>query len=244
MPVYEYSPMWNRLFEGPAELAPLNAVLAVLHQAMSGRPAGSCVLTCHQISAALHHLGFPAEPIAACATLYRTAGSFSEESDLGVWQRPPIVRPDGTTTGHMIVWAPSFAQLIDPTLVQHEILLSRAATNPTYSIPVCVPAPTDPEALPRERLVARLDEDLYVSWLLQPDWTDAVNAALDETLTLAAELGGLSLATQALEVLRRLAAERELGPPDALSARLGALLAGTAHLPAMPDEVPSQLWNP
>lgn len=244
MPVYEHSPMWDRLFEAPVELTPLYAVLAVLHQAMSGKPAGSCVLTCHQISTALHHLGFPAEPIAACATVYRTAGTLSEESDLGVWQRPPIVRPDGTTTGHMIVWAPSFAQLVDPTLVQHETLLARAATNPGYSIPVCAPAPTDPDLLLQEKLVARLDEDLYVSWLLQPDWTDLVNAVLDEPLTLAAELGGLSLAHDALDVLHRIADQRDLGPLHPLSVRLGALLAGSAHLPTMPDEVPPELRDP
>lgn len=244
MPVFEHSPMWDRLFVVPAELTPLYAILAVLHQAMSGKPAGSCALTCHQISDALHHLGFPAEPIAACATLYRTAGTFSEESDLGVWQRPPIVRPDGTTTGHMIVWAPSFAQLVDPTLVQHPFLLTRAATDPAYSIPVCAPAPTDPDVLLQEKLVARLDEDLYVSWLLQPEWTDAVNAVLDETDTLAAELGGLSLATNALDVLHRLTAERDLSVLPAMSARLGSLLACTAHLPTMPAEVPPELQQP
>ncbi|ROO52700.1 hypothetical protein EDC02_7640 [Micromonospora sp. Llam0] len=244
MPVYQHSPMWNRLFEVPAELTPLYAVLTVLHQAMSGKPAGSCALACHQISGALHHLGFPAEPIAACATLYRTAGTFREESDLGVWQRPPTIRPDGTTTGHMIVWAPSFAQVIDPTLVQHQILLSRAATNPVYSIPVCAPAPAEADALLRARLVARIDEDLYVSWLLQPDWTDLVNAVLDEPLTIAAELGGLSLATDALDVLYRLVAERDLDPVTTLSPRLNALLAGTAHLPPMPDEVPPELRDP
>jgi hypothetical protein len=244
MPVYEHSPMWDRLFTVPVELTPLYAVLTVLHQAMSGKPAGSCVLTCHQISNALHHLGFPAEPIAACATVYRATGTFSEESDLGVWRRPPIIRPDGTTTGHMIVWAPSFAQLVDPTLVQHEVLLARAATNPVYSIPVCAPAPTEPEALLQAKLVAQLDEDLYVSWLLQPDWTDLVDAVLDEPLAIAADLGGLRLAHNALDVLHRLADHRDLAPVLSVSPYLNSLLTGTAQLPAMPDELPPGRGGP
>ncbi|WP_231925195.1 hypothetical protein [Micromonospora purpureochromogenes] len=50
MPVYEYSPMFGRLVDAPVEMVPLLAVLAVLHQAQSGMPVGTCVPTSHQVS--------------------------------------------------------------------------------------------------------------------------------------------------------------------------------------------------
>jgi hypothetical protein len=69
MSTYEHSPVWTRLYEAPVEQTPL---YAVLHQALNGRPVGSCLLSCHQVSAALRHLGFDAGPITAHALLYRT----------------------------------------------------------------------------------------------------------------------------------------------------------------------------
>jgi hypothetical protein len=241
MPTYEDSPVWYRLSEVPAEQTPLYAVLAVLHQALSGRPVGSCVLSCHQVSGALQHLGFDAEPIAAHARLYRTTATFTEESDIGVWKRPPVVRSDGTTTGHMVVAAWSFGQLVDPTLVQDPILLARAAGDPIYSIPVCAPIPANHEALFQQNPVQQLDHDLYVSWLLLPEWTDATNAVLDERLRLAATLGAISLATRALDVLQRLGADRDPTTLPNQNATLGALLAGERRLPALPAEVPPHL---
>lgn len=241
MPTYEHSPAWSRLYEVPVEQTPLYAVLAVLHQALSGRPVGSCVLSCHKISGALRHLGFDAEPIAAHARLYRTTATFTEESDIGVWKRPPVVRTDGTTTGHMVVLAWSFGQLVDPTLVQDPTLLARAVGDPIYSIPACTPVPTDLDSLLQRPPVQRLDHDLYVSWLLQPEWTDATNAVLDETLRLAATLGALSLATQAIDVLQRLGTERDLISLENGNTVLGAMLSGERQLPALPPEVPAQL---
>lgn len=242
MPTYEQSPVWARLYEVPLEQTPLYAVLAVLHQALSGRPVGSCVLSCHQISGALQHLGFDAEPIAAHARLYRTiSASLTEESDIGVWKRPPIVRPDGTTTGHVVVLAWSFGQLVDPTLVQDPTLLARAARDPLYSIPVCAPVAPDLDLLLQQPPVQQLDHDLYVSWLLQPEWTDATDAVLDHTLRLAATLGSLSLATQAIDVLQRLSAERDLTTLANSNATLGDLLSGERRLPAPPVEIPPEL---
>ncbi|WP_233513988.1 hypothetical protein [Micromonospora craterilacus] len=99
MPVYECSPMFGRPAEAPVGMIPLLAVLAVLHQAQSGKPVGTCVPTSHQISGALRHLGFDAEPVAACASLYRVTESFTEVSEVGVWKRPPVVHPMAPRTG-------------------------------------------------------------------------------------------------------------------------------------------------
>jgi hypothetical protein len=243
MPTYEHSPMFDLLYQVPVEQTPLYAVLTVLHQALSGKPVGTCVLSCHQISGALHHLGFHAEPIAACATLYRNTDTFTEVSEVGVSKRPPIVRPDGTTTGHMVVWTRSFGLVIDPSLVQHPILLSRAAEHPIYSIPVPVEAPTDRDELLQHRLALALDTQLSASWLLLPELTDATNAVLDGPMRTAAKLGGLGLATDALDVLQRLGEDRDLSQLPDLYPRLGALLRGEQYLPALPTEVPPELLD-
>jgi len=243
MPAYEHSPMFALLVEAPVELTPLYAVLAALHQASSGKPVGTCVVSCHQISGALHHLGFDAEPIAACATLYRTTDTFTEVSEVGVWKRPPVLRPDGTTTGHMVVWTASFAQLIDPTLVQDPTLFALAATDPIYSIPVSVALPTDPDEVLRARPVVALDERLHASWLLLPEWTEAMNSVLAGAEGTAATLGGLALATDALVALRNLGQERDLTQLPHLYPQLGALLSGRRRLPPLPAQVPPELLH-
>ncbi|GIG94578.1 hypothetical protein [Plantactinospora mayteni] len=243
MPTYEHSPMFALLVEAPVELTPLYAVLAGLHQAMSGKPVGTCVISCHQISGALHHLGFEAEPIAACATLYRTTGTFTEVSEVGVWKRPPILRLDGTTTGHMVVWTPSFAQLIDPTLVQDPTLYALAARDPVYSIPVSVEVSTDRVEVLRTRPVVALDERLHASWLLLPEWTEVMNTVLDGPEGTAATLGGLVLAADALVALRHLGHERDLTQLSELYPQLGALLAGRRQLPPLPAQVPPELLH-
>ncbi|MDI6105900.1 hypothetical protein QLQ12_45755 [Actinoplanes sp. NEAU-A12] len=71
---------------------------------------------------------------------------------------------------------------------------------------MCAPVPTDIDSLLQQPPVQQLDHDLHVSWLLQPEWTDATNAVLDEILRLATALGALSLAPQAIDVLQRLGA--------------------------------------
>ncbi len=43
MPSYQISPVFGLLTEAPTRLVPLYAVLAVFHQALSGKPVGSCV---------------------------------------------------------------------------------------------------------------------------------------------------------------------------------------------------------
>jgi hypothetical protein len=241
MPVYEYSPLFGMLVEAPVELIPMYAALAVLHQKLSGKPVGSCVPTSYQISGALGHLGFAAEPMAACASVYRTTDSFIEVSEVGVWKRPPIVYPDGTTTGHMIVWTSSFAHLIDATLVQDPTLLAAARRDPMYSMPVFVPVPADRDEFLQTRSVLALDERLYASWVLLPEWTATMDPVLNGTMGVAVTLGALALATDALDVVRNLGDDRDLSRLSVLYPRPGALLAGQEHLPPLPDEPPAEL---
>jgi hypothetical protein len=241
MPVYQYSPLFTMIVEAPVELVPMYAVLAVLHQKMSGLPVGTCVPTSYQISGAFEHLGFAAEPMAACASVYRATDTFTEITEIGVCKRPPIVWPDGTTTGHMIVWTPSFAHLIDATLVQDPTLLAAAQSNAVYSMPVFLPVPATRDEFLQTRPVLALDERLSVSWVLLPEWTTAMDPVLNGPTGLAVTLGGLALATDALQVVRGLGEDRDLSRLPGLYPRLGALLAGREHLPALPDEPPPEL---
>lgn len=235
MPVYEMSPIFGFLVDAPVAMVPLYAVLAVLHQALSGKPVGSCVPTSHQISGALRHLGFTAEPMAACATVYRITATFAEVSEVGVWKRPPIVLPDGTTTGHMVVWTPSFAQLIDATLVQDPTLLAAARDNPLYSIPVLASVPCDLGDLVEARPLVTLDEHLRASWVLIPEWTSIMDPVLDGEAGTAVTRGALALATSALDLIHDLGEERDLNELRLMYPKLGRLLAGQQFLPDPSD---------
>jgi hypothetical protein len=241
MPVFAYSPLFTLIVEAPVELVPMYAVLAVLHQKSSGLPVGTCVPTSYQISGALEHFGFRAEPMAACASVHRATDTFTEISDVGVSNRPPVVFPDGTTTGHMIVWTSSFGHLIDATLVQDPTLLAAAHHDPLYSMPVFMPVPADRAAFLRTEPVLALDERLHVSWVLRPEWTAAMEPVLDGPMGLIASLGALALATDALEVVRDLGDERDLSSLPARYPRLGRLLAGQERLPSLPDRPPPEL---
>ncbi|WP_327023091.1 hypothetical protein [Micromonospora sp. NBC_01739] len=241
MPLFEHSPMFGRLVDAPVELVPLLAVLAVLHQAQSGMPVGTCVPTSHQVSGALRHLGFEAEAVAACATLYRVTDTFTEVSEVGVWKRPPVVHPDGTTNGHMVVWTPSFAQLVDATLVQDPLLLAAAQADPVYSTPVFVEVPTDRREFLAAQPVAWLDDHLYASWVLLPDWTRRMDPVLEGEAGVVVELGALGLATDALRLIAAVGEDRDLDALPVRCPRLGALLQGKEQLPKLPAEPSSHL---
>ncbi|MEV0217823.1 hypothetical protein [Micromonospora sp. ALFpr18c] len=241
MPKFEYSPMFGRLVDAPVEMVPLLAVLAVLHQAQSGMPVGTCVPTSHQVSGALRHLGFEAEAVAAYASLYRVTDTFTEVSEVGVWKRPPVVHADGTTNGHMVVWTPSFAQLVDATLVQDPLLLAAAQVDPVYSTPVFVEVPTNRREFFAARPVAWLDDHLYASWVLLPEWTRLMDPVLAGEASTVVELGALGLATDALRLIAAVAEERDLSAMLVQCPRLGALLRGEHQLPELPVEPPPHL---
>ena len=180
-------------------------------------------------------LDLGAEPVAACASVYRTTQTFVEVSQVGTPDRPPRLRPDGTTTGHMVVWTSTFARLVDATLVQDPTLLALAHTDAVYSMPVLARAPAQRTQLWRAELGILLTDDLHVTWLLQPQWTDLANQVLVGDLQTAAVHGALGLATDALRVITGLGEDRDLGELSTLYPTLAALLTGDAELPPMPS---------
>ncbi|WP_233513987.1 hypothetical protein [Micromonospora craterilacus] len=99
----------------------------------------------------------------------------------------------------MIVWTSSFGQLVDATLVQDPLLLTAAHADPVYSTPVFVEAPADREEFLAAQPVVWLDQQLYASWLLLPDWTPLMDPVLAECGWII-ELDALGLAVDALRL--------------------------------------------
>jgi hypothetical protein len=125
MPEFE-SPMFGMLDSVTVEQVPLYTALAAVHYEMSGAPPQACVSICYQLAGALRHLGLQAEVMAACATVFDRDDQQVKHADVGRWDRAPIVRPDGTTDGHVVLWAESGRRLVDPTIVQAPVLLEAA----------------------------------------------------------------------------------------------------------------------
>ena len=230
------------LLEAPLELVPMYAVLAVLHQKSSGAMLGTCVVTCYQVAGALRHLGFTAAPVAATATVYRVVSISGRQPvawarDIGTTEEPPTVTAEGATDGHMVVHAPSFGRIIDPTIVQDPSILAAAYRDPRYSIPaiVAVPAvPADPAALTSIEPAYAYDENLHVTWTLRPDWTHLLDGVLDfPDSEEAARRGSTGLAHDTLDLIRELDADRDLHALIGLYPHLGPLLDGRAQLPAI-----------
>lgn len=236
MPLYDDSPMLEVLLEAPLKLVPMYAVLAVLHQKSSDAMLGTCVVTCHQVAGALQHLGFGAAPVAATATVYRVVSMSGQQSvawasDVGTAQEPPTVTAEGTTDGHMVVHAPSFWQMIDPSIVQDPSILAAAHRDPLYSIPAVVPVPA---VLAGIEPVYAYDENVHVTWTLRPDWT----RLLDGVLTFpdseeAARRGATGLAHDTLALIRHLDEDRDFHALIGLYLHLGPLLDGRTQLPTI-----------
>jgi hypothetical protein len=238
LPEYE-SQMFGITAQVPIDVVPLYAALSVVHQEMSGAPANSCVPVCHQLAGALGHLGFDVEVMAACATVYHREDQDTKFADVGVWEHPPKVRPDGTTDGHVVLWANSFKRLVDPTIVQAPKLLKGADADPSFTMPVVLPVASRDKLFGSGSL-ATPKGPFVISWMFFPEWTDLMTPVLDGDLGEALPYGTLGLAHAALEVMRALRQVRsDVRQLYSLYPRLGALLAGRQSLPALPAEPPA-----
>ena len=224
------SPLFNALLSQPVENAPLWAAVAVLHTELAGYPANICVSACELLVRTLGHLGFDAEMMAACATVYRREDTSTKHADIGRWDRRPTVRADDSTDGHAVVWAGSFGRLIDPTVAQDPTLAAAGATDESMTLPV-VAAIGD-----RNRLLSITPTaprgPYLITWMLFPDWTSAFDPLLSRGRALN-EYAAVQLTDRALYALRRATELRgELQALNRLYPTLGALLSGRAELPA------------
>lgn len=238
VPEFE-STMFGMLGGVAVEQLPLYTALSVVHHDMGGAPAGSCVSICHQLAGALDHLGFSAEVMVACATIFDREDQEVKYADVGVWDRQPIVRPDGTTDGHVVLWAGSFRRLVDPTIVQAPALLEAARDDELFTLPVVLPMDSREKLLSAESL-ATFKGPFLLSWMLFPDWAPALAPALRGDLAAAMPYGTLSLAHTVLDLLRGLGQLRsDVRRLNSMYPKLGALLSGREQLPALPTEPPA-----
>lgn len=237
LPLFETSGMAGALEKGPVEVLPLYAALAVVHQSMSGAPINVCVPVCHQIATALGHLGFDLELMAAYAEVRK---GDTVQGSLGV-RGPAVIRPDLSTDGHAVLWAASFGRLVDPTVAQHPLLLAAAHRGQhNQTAPLAVEVPGGRDTLLRGGIGA-IRHPFQVVYLVQPQYTSAFDPWFAEFRN-ALEYGGLNLAHTTLEAIAQAGTLRNLRELPRRYPRLGALLAGREHLPALPEQPPAS-WT-
>ncbi|MFF0366418.1 MULTISPECIES: hypothetical protein [Micromonospora] len=232
LPHFE-SGMAAALIRCPAEVVPLFAALAVVHQEMSGARPNSCLPVCYQIAAGLGHLGFDIEVMAAYAEV--TRGGI-RHANLGV-RGPAVVRPDWTTNGHSVLWAAPFNRLVDPTVVQHPELLRLAHQDQQKgSAPLVIHLDGGRKQL-LQGGVGVVRDPFFITYLAQPQHTAAFDPWFGEFRE-ALDYGALGLAHTTLNLIT---AARELRDLRALTPRypsLGALLTGDEQLPPLPADPP------
>jgi hypothetical protein len=221
------------LLQAPVDAVPLYMALAVLHQASAGKPANVCVTTCSILSGALYHLGFTAEVIAASAGIADQSDPTRTITDVGVWEKPPVVRPDGSTNGHMVLWARTFRRLVDPTIAQAPTLLAAARTVPNQAFPAVLQI-NDPDQLRGNQMIASARGPYVVTWTLFPHWTPILTAMVTGDVKEAVDYGALNLARTVIQQLNTFTTVRNLRALHTLYPDLGALLAGRRQLPDLP----------
>ncbi|MBN1170612.1 MAG: hypothetical protein JXA67_00380 [Micromonosporaceae bacterium] len=237
LPVFESTGMAAALVKCPAEVIPLYAALALVHQAMSGAPVNTCVPTCYQIATALDHLGFQAEVMAAYAEVLQD--NITHVS-LGV-RGPAAIRADFTTNGHAVLWAASFGRLVDPTIAQHPALLAAVHRGrDKHSAPLAVAVQGGRDTLLRGAIGA-IRPPFQINYLVQPQYTAAFDPWLAEFRD-AVDHGGLSLAHITLDTITAAGQVRNLRELPHLYPRLGALLGGREQLPVLPEQPPAS-WT-
>jgi len=233
------SSMMEVLAAVSVDMIPLYAALTLIHSTMSGSPAEICVPACYQLMEALGHLGFDAEVMAACVTVFPRENPEAGHFDVGVWDRAPTIQLDGTTDGHAVLWAGSFSRLVDPVIPQSPRLLAAAQQDIRFTHPVVLPM-TDREQLFASASLVSFRDPFMLSWMLFPERTDAFTPALAGDLGATLPYAGLLLAHTTLGLIQALGELRgDLDRLHSRYARLGRLLTGRSQLPELPDEPPT-----
>jgi len=229
---------YGMVLDGPIEAMPLYTPMAILMQHAIGKPANTCVPLGYQLARALHHLGFDAQLVVACASVMSREGGTRKITDVGVWDRPPTVRSNGTTNSHVIVWADSFHRLVDLTIGQDATLQRAAARTPELAAgPVVLPLPglvSFRESGGQPLMTLR--GPFVINYMLFPEYTRALDPLFehwrcDGTLQ-AMEQVALRLAHGTVDIIRTV--ERQIPERRCPDPRMRALLDGRTTLPPLP----------
>ena len=218
----------------PVDVIPLYALLAGIYQAVGRRPAYSAALASAQLVRALEHLGFDAELIPACTAVYRQ--DRTHVTDIGVYQQPPVVRDDGVTDGHVVVWSNTFRRCIDLGVCNQHTLLE-TSNGRTLTSPIVLPmAGGIKQLLDEASGAATLRLPFVFGWNFFPEWRSRFDPFLSYHAT-AINQGGIALAKVAVGLLSALSVYSNLTELEQLYPRLGALLSGQADLPLAGAEI-------
>ena len=231
-------PVQEMLISCHIELLPLFAALAVIHSELTDTPGACCVPVCWHLQGGLEYLGFDSEVIAASSLVMRDGDNRPEH--VGQIDRLPSLRDDGSTNGHAVVWAASFGQLVDPTIVRARYLQAVAQGHPGLSFPVVLPVADRDTLFGPATICSSSRPTLTIAWALLPHWTQALTPRPGSDLDTGIAYGKLALARTTLEVIRCLDVIRpDTEPLRALCPPLAALLDRSSQLPQLPDEPPA-----
>ena len=215
-----------------ADVMPLYALLSAIYEALGHRPDYPKVIASAQLARALEHLGFGAELIPASVMLARVGQE--RIMDIGVWEHPPVMRDDGTTDGHVVVWADSFKRCIDLGPCNHPALIASSTDSENLTLPVVVHlAGGREELLDQSRAYTTLRLPFVMNWIFIPPWKSYFDTFLARHAA-AVEDGGLAIAKVAVDLLSAIAVYSDMTEFNQRYPWLAELVSGQAVL-SLPD---------
>ena len=219
----------------PAELTPLYVMLSAIYQVIGGGAPHPVVVVSSQMVHALEHLGFEAELIVACTSIYRVTSPNRSIADIGIRDHPPTVRPDGSSDGHAVVWVDSFKRCIDLGICKNRALQRASKVDQVMTMPSVIRVGGGrSELLDPTRSFVAPRHPFLLQWMFFPSWRDQLDPLMDLHAK-SIEQGAVALAHVVVEILSSLMLSRDLRKLNELYPRLSDLLGGRVHLPK-PDE--------
>jgi hypothetical protein len=225
----------DSLATAPVSVTPLHAVLTALYQAVGDRTTGAAVVESGQLVRALRWLGLDAELVACCARVFRFSDG-TRVADAGVWKRPPVVRADGTTDGHAIVWVESCKRMIDVAVFRHRhVRRAEGGEDLTFGAPVMLSLRGGrAQLLNAAQAPGTFRGGFKVGWYLYPAWTPRYSDVLARHAR-QVDRGGLALAYVTLDLLVAAGVYRDLADLARTYPHLGELLSGARRLPELSE---------
>jgi hypothetical protein len=232
-----------RLLQYPVELLPLYAALAIISVQITGAPSDRCVPLCFQLQGALEYLGFSSRVITAAAMLITPEPENIEY--IGVHDSP-VMKKDGSTNGHVILWAPPFQRLVDPTIFLAQLIQGSAEYRTAHPPPAIMSIPEDGIVPENAVLQTATKAGVGMRWRLYPQWNESVIPQPGSDLETGLIYSKLALAHITVEIIQGLEGFRsDLDDLRNLYPQLGELIEGRRQLPSLPDKPPAEftrLW--
>jgi hypothetical protein len=216
------------------EVIPLYAMLSALYQVLGGQESPSPVIASAQMARGLGYLGCEAELIVTCTSVYENNGEPRLMEDIGEWSHPPVIRSDGTTDAHVVVWTNSFNRCVDLGICQSATLRRARLTGEGQAQPAVLPVQDRDALLNAARAVMAFRGKVALQWMFFPEWTPHIDLLLKQHVDII-EHGGLALAHIVIDQLSAVAVNRDLSRLRDRHPAIGRLLVGEGQLPELKD---------